>query len=204
MDSPDRLTLIRDAIAGDAAALEAVVRIYAERLRWLVRLRLDPAVRARVSADDVVQETMIVASRCIDRLVIDEESAFWSWLCRIAEDRIIDVRRRHLGTAKRDVRRERGEVARETNDPRRPVSSPSGRSRRREGRAALESALDELPESFREVIVLRIVEGLPVDETAGIMGRTPAAVRVLLCRAVTRLGEVLAAREGSGFAQGAS
>lgn len=185
----DRLELLRAAAGGDAEAFDRVVAAYATRLRWLIRLRIDPALRARISADDVLQETMLVASKRIERLVIDDEGAFWGWLCRVVEDRLADVRRRHLGAAKRDARRDVGGVSSARGAGREPP--PSGPARRQEDRAALERAMTSLPPSFRDVIMLRVVEGASAAETAAIMGRTAGAVRVLLSRALRRLGETL-------------
>jgi RNA polymerase sigma-70 factor (ECF subfamily) len=198
----ERLRLIRSAAAGDGGAFEAVVGAYAARLRWLIRLRLDRALRARLSADDLLQETMLVASQRIRHLVVECEPAFWSWLCRVAEDRIADARRRHLGTAKRDARRERALPPESAGPAPARSAAPSGPARRLERRARLEGALSQLPEAYREVIVLRIVEGLGVRETARLMGRTPGAVRVLLARAVRSLGRLLPARDASGAAGG--
>ncbi|MHC4218308.1 MAG: sigma-70 family RNA polymerase sigma factor [Planctomycetota bacterium] len=195
-EEDDELNLIRAAIAGNGEAFEAVVNHYAARLRWLIRMRLDPAVRARISADDILQETMLVASKRIGSLVVDNESAFWTWLCRVVEQRLIDVRRQHLQAARRDARREQprpGRADRSANVRLEDVigadgTSPSGRLRSVEQREALEAALGRLPASFREVIVLRMIEGLGVQETAAIMGRSPGAISVLLTKAIRRLG----------------
>jgi RNA polymerase sigma-70 factor (ECF subfamily) len=206
---PEAIDLIHAAIGGDGEAFEAVVDHYAGRLRWLIRLRLDAALRARVSADDVLQEAMLVASKRIGRLSIESEAAFWTWLCRVVEQRLTDMRRRHLQAAKRDARRE--QVRRASPDRSRPAglehllsahaASPSQRLRTAEQREILQSALTALPDSFREVIVLRILEGLSVQETARIMGRSPGAVSVLLTKAVKRLRDRLAV-EGSSSSAG--
>ncbi len=53
--------------------------------------------------------------------------------------------------------------------------------------------LAQLPESYREVIMLRILEGLTVNETDEMMKRSPGAVSVVLSKAVKRMGDVIAA-----------
>lgn len=196
----DELDLIRAAAAGDERALTAVIEHYSARLRWLIGLRLAPALRRRVSPEDVLQEALLVVAKRIRLLEITTEAAFWTWLCRVVEQRLIEIGRKHMTAAARDVRREQpaangngesGGLRLEQllgNDQ----SSPSARIRRAEQRAALEAALTQLPESFRSVIVLRLLEGLSVADTAAIMERSPGAVSVLLTKAVRRLGAVIA------------
>ncbi len=204
-NDPEAIDLIHAAIDGDGDAFNAVVEHYAARLRWLIRLRLDPALRARVSADDVLQEAMLVASKRIGALSIENEAAFWTWLCRVVEQRLTDVRRRHLQAGKRDARREQARpVGADGSGSARlehllsaHVSSPSQRLRTAEQREVLESALAALPDSFREVIALRIVEGFSVRETARIMDRSPGAVSVLLTKAVKRLADRIALEDSS-------
>lgn len=190
---------MRAAIDGHAGAFDVLVTRYADRLRALVRRRLDPALRTRLSADDIVQETLLVASDRVRQLVVTRDGDFWAWLRTVAEQRLIDARRRHLLTAKRDARRagplsdgssERGDAALARLCP------PSEETRAGERAVAIERALESLPPSFREVIRLRIVDGLSTDAAAQVMGRSPGALSVLLCKAVRRLGEVLA-QEGA-------
>ena len=195
--------MIRAAIRGDADAFDAVVRHYSARLRWLIQLRLSPAIRARVGPDDVLQETFLVVAKQLSSLEIDSEAAFWTWLCRVVEQRLIDVRRRHVQAAARDVRREQpigpanpqSASVRLANVLMDSGTSPSGKLRTAEQRESLEAALATLPASYREVIVLRILEGLSVSEAAEIMGRSPGAISVLLSKAVRRLGTQIMANE---------
>lgn len=74
-------------------------------------------------------------------------------------------------------------------------SSPSAQARRRELVAEVADQLARLPPSYREVIVLRNLEGLPFEEVAQRMQRTPGAVRVLWLRALARLREIYPADE---------
>ncbi len=196
------LAAIQAAIAGQDGAFDRLVGQYAPRLRWLIQLRLDPSVLARVSVDDVLQEVLIIVSGQIRTLDVQHEAAFWTWLCRVVEQRLIDVRRRHLQAAARDVRRER-----RLDGPRPsasfrladllcdPGTSPSGQLRSVEQREALAEALAQLPASYREVIVLRILEGLSVSETAEIMNRSANAVSVVLTKAIKRLGMLIASSD---------
>lgn len=201
----EELAVIRAAIAGEPASFERLVAHYGPRLRWLIELRLHPALLARVSADDVLQEVLIVVSERLGGLQIDREPAFWSWLCKVTEQRLIDVRRRHVAAAARDVRRERrldrsrasasfglADVLADTG------TSPSGKLRAVEQREALADALNLLPSSYRQVIIHRVLEGLSVAETAEIMQRSPGAVSVVLTKAMKRLANVLRRDDTTG------
>jgi RNA polymerase sigma-70 factor (ECF subfamily) len=74
-------------------------------------------------------------------------------------------------------------------------SSPSGQAQRRERAALVADHLARLPADYREVIVLRNLEGLPFAEVARRMGRSAGAVRVLWVRAVDQLRHLLEAEE---------
>lgn len=195
----DVLAMIQAAIGADERAFDQLVGHYGVRLRWLIQMRLDPAIQARVSPDDVLQEAMLVVHQRIGALEISSEAAFWSWLCKVVEQRISDVRRRHLHAAARDARREwKPRAAADQSTSVRleklltdTVTSPSSRLRNDEQRAALAEALNALPGSYRDVVVLRVLEGLSVSDTAEIMGRSPGAVSVVLNKAIKRLAEVI-------------
>lgn len=200
VNDPQDVEVIRAATAGDEEAFDAVVTNYAARLRWLIRVRLDPALRARISADDILQDVLVVVSEQIRSLVVDHEGAFWSWLCKVVEQRLVDARRRHLQAAARDARREQAIATPTTPSGAGAVeaqiaataASPSAQLRTAEQRERLETALDRLPPSYREVLVLRVLEGLSLSDTASIMGRSPGAVSVLMNKAVRRLAQVMA------------
>lgn len=205
VNQADELEIIQAAVAGDRRAFDAVVNLYAARLRWLVDLRLDYGLRARVSPEDVLQEALLVVAQQIQALTIESEAAFWTWLCKVVEQRLIDARRRHVEAAARDVRREQPLPTPNAQTTsirleallKDSATSPSGKLRKAEEREALKAALDRLPPSFREVIVLRILEGLSVSDVATIMGRSPGAISVLLTKAIKRLAEVIGPDKGA-------
>ncbi len=189
-----RLAAVRAAIEGEAGAFERLVVAYADRLRELIRRQIDPALRARLSADDLLQETLIVASNRVRGIVVSREGEFWAWLRSIAEQRLIDARRRHMLAGRRDARRsaplpEPGHGAEAASLAR--LCPPSRDARAAESGELIERAMSSLPASYRDVIRLRIIEGLPTSAAAEAMGRTPGALSVLLCKAVKRLGEAL-------------
>ena len=75
------------------------------------------------------------------------------------------------------------------------VSSPSSHAGRRERAACLSDQLARLPADYREVLVLRNLEGLPFPEVARRMNRSAGAVRILWVRAVDQLRRLLQAEE---------
>jgi RNA polymerase sigma-70 factor (ECF subfamily) len=166
-------------------------------LLLLARVRLDPLVRAKVGASDVVQQTLLAAHR--DRAqfrgrTVREQAA---WLRQILA--------RHLANVFRDLRRERRDVARE--QPLQAAldesasrleawlaaeqSSPSRQAERHERAVRLAEALAMLPEKQREAIVLRHWQGCSLAEIGEQLGCTTAAVTGLLHRGLRTLRKQL-------------
>lgn len=148
----------------------------------------------------MVQETLLCAARNLAGFRGGGEPEWRAWLARIAEREIIRQTRRHLGADRRAVGREAplpdgsGSV---TGAPRLDAwlaasgAGPSASVQRRERAALLAAALDRLPADYREVLVLRHLQGLEFAEVALRMGRSSGAARVLWTRALRRLREVL-------------
>jgi RNA polymerase sigma-70 factor (ECF subfamily) len=122
----------------------------------------------------------------------------FSWLCQIAEQRIIDAHRRFFGSQKRAADRE---VA--LDAPAGPdmaglidllvvsMTTPSQALSRDQRELRLMQALAGLPEEQREALKLRYVDALPSKEIARRLGKTDGAVRVLLTRSLHRLQQIL-------------
>ena len=156
-DSEETAQLVRSAIAGEAGAVERLLRGHADRLGGMIGLRLDRRLAARVDAADVVQEVLLVAYQ---RHEFDLELTFpfYVWLRAIAVNKLLELHRRHLGTEMRDAHRE---VSLERTVGSGASSemlagclvdtgtSPSGAAMRLELRALLETILDQLPSTTR-------------------------------------------------------
>ena len=117
-----------------------------------------------------------------------------AWLRQILAHVLAHEVRRYAGTRGRDVGREVSLEQALAESSRRlgealaaPGSSPSVRAGRHEMELRLAEALSRLPEDYREVIVLRNIEGLPHEEVARRMDRNVGAVRMLWVRALSRL-----------------
>lgn len=122
------------------------------------------------------------------------EEEFRAWLRTILAHVLAHEFRRYGGTQKRDVSQEvsmdqsllrSSEWLREALAG--SVSSPSLQAVRHEQELLLADVLSRLPDDYREVIVLRNLEGLSHEEIAQRMDRGVGAVRMLWVRALARL-----------------
>jgi RNA polymerase sigma-70 factor, ECF subfamily len=171
--------LIQQAGSGDRVAFGQLVERYRERLRNLVVARLGSALRGDVEAQDIIQETFLKGLENIARFDWRGEDSFLPWLGTIAEN---IIRKKARSRARRPV----SEL---TLDLPASGTNPSRRLRREDRFERLQRALDTLPEDYREVVRLSRIEGLKIDEMAERMGRSTAAVKQLLFRALRRLRE---------------
>jgi RNA polymerase sigma-70 factor (ECF subfamily) len=185
--------LLSQARSGSAAALGRLLEQYRAYLLLVAERELDPALRAKGGASDLVQETFLEAQRDLPRLFTgssDEELR--AWLRRLLLNNLCTFARSFRGTAKRDFGRE---LKMEADDSRsEPLNglaaqteTPSRLAIARETAEAMKDALARLPEEYRQVIRLRYEEGRSFEDVGRIMGRSPDAARKLWARAMERL-----------------
>ena len=98
--------LLGQAAAGDLASLGALLEQYRSRLRRMVRLRLDPRLQGRVDTSDVIQEAFLDAARRLPDYVREPKAPFFLWLRFLTGQKLLELRRRHLGAELRDAGRE--------------------------------------------------------------------------------------------------
>lgn len=190
--------VLRQAQVGDGPALGRLLERYGNYLQLLARVQLGRRLQGKVDAADVVQETFLEAHRHFGRFRGRSEAEFVAWLRQILACVLANVMRRYLGTQGRDVRLER-ELAGELDQSSRlldralvdPHSSPSQQAARREQAVLLADVLAQLPEDYREALVLRHLQGLPFAEVARRMGRSEDSVQKLWVRALARLRRAL-------------
>jgi RNA polymerase sigma-70 factor (ECF subfamily) len=191
-------SLLQQARAGDAAALGQLLETYRRYLTLLARVQIGQRLQGKVSASDVVQDGFLEAHRNFARFQGTSEGQLLRWLRQILAAKLADLCRRYLGAQGRDVRLERDiEGALDQSSVRldrgliAPDSSPSQQAARREQAVLLAEALDTLPEDYREVLVLRHLEGLTFPEVARRMDRSLDSVEKLWVRGLARLRQVL-------------
>lgn len=187
--------LIREARAG-GAALGPLLELYRNYLRLTARFEIGPQLQGKLDESDLVQETFLEAHRNFSRFAGSDEAQFVQWLRQILAAKTANLVRHYFGTQGRDVRLEQrlaagadsgGLAAHELIAS---LTSPSQRAERREQAVLLADALERLPADYREVIILRHLEGLTFPEVARRMGRSQDSVEKLWVRALARLRQV--------------
>lgn len=189
--------LISLAKGGDESALDRLCKVYGERVRRIVRLRMGRELRSKMESMDVVQDAFISALRSLDDFTYDNEGDFLRWLSKIAENRIRDNLEK-LHADKRDIRKEiplnsnRQAIEDSFVRTNGPVDSttPSVIMSRREELDKLEKAMDKLRPEYREVIVWVKIEGLSHEDAAKRLNKSSHSTRALLSRALGALTEV--------------
>jgi RNA polymerase sigma-70 factor (ECF subfamily) len=182
----------------DAAdAPDPVLARFRPYLLLLARVRLDPRLRGKLDASDVVQQTLLEAHQGLAGFRGRGLAEQTAWLRQILARNLANAAR-DLGRAKRDVGRERSfEAALDESSARlegwlaADQSSPSQRAERHERALRLAEALAALPEGQREAVVLRHWHGWPLADIARQLGCTTAAVTGLLHRGLKNLRKEL-------------
>jgi RNA polymerase sigma-70 factor (ECF subfamily) len=186
------------AKAGDGAALGRLLERYRNYMGLLIRLQVGRRLRRKVDAEDLLQELGLEIHRKIVTFRGSSEREFLMWVRRMIGSIMANQVRHFLGTKCRDLRLERAlveELDRSSRALNRnlvaPQSTPSQQAVRREQAVILADALQRLPEDYREVIILRQLEGLSFPEVARRLGRTEDSVKNVWLRALARLRRTL-------------
>ena len=179
--------LLQRVTSGDGAALEALVKKHLPMLRAYVRLNVPGDVRARESCSDLVQSVCREVIQKRDEFDYRGPEAFRAWLFRWALHKIKD-RAKYYRAEKRAAGREAelqdGDAVRALYAS---LGTPSAAAIAHEQAELLERAFDKLADDDRQVIALCRIAGMPREEAAAEMGKSVAAVRTQLSRALVRL-----------------
>ena len=193
---PERL--LKQARLGNVDALGRLLELYRRYLTLLARLQIDRRLRGKVDAADVVQETFLEAHREFGQFRGEREGQLTAWLRQILANNLANLVRHYRGTGRRDVRLERClsiELDLSSRELGRGLaakqSTPSQQAIRREQAMRLVDALEHLPDDYREVIILRQLEGLTFPEVGRRMAGSLDSVKDLWARALARLGQLL-------------
>jgi RNA polymerase sigma-70 factor (ECF subfamily) len=201
-DSAETQRLLEQVRAGDREAFEQLFARHRPYLRRVVGLRLDPQLRPRVDPSDVVQETQLEAFRRLDDFLARRPMAFRLWLRKTACERLRMVERRHIGAARRSVRREvplpEGSSLQLAERFLAEGLSPSQQFSRHELAQLVRQAVAALPDTDREVLLMRNVELLSNREVAEVLQLEPAAASRRYGRALLRLRKLLKERGLTG------
>lgn len=185
----------------DTEAVAALAEIFteeAERLRASIRSRLGSALRGRVDADDILQESYLAAvARLRHRRDADREQLL-GWVRFIVDQTLIDMQRFHLVAARRSVLRERStdQTGGDGVDAFAPLrlarnASPVDGIIRGERIEATLQAIGQLGEVDRYLIVARCVRGLSNAQVSELLHLTPENTAVRLTRAKQRVRDLI-------------
>ena len=185
-------------VAARAGSQEALGRVLESCRAYLLHIAnkgLDPGLRAKAGASDLVQETFLEAQRDFAAFKGDSEKELRAWLRQLLLHNVANFTRRYR-VSKRQASREVG--LRSGGDSSYSglqlagaAPSPSDEAAASEQEAVILEAVHRLPEDYRRVILLRNQERRSFDEIAQIFQRSVYAVRRLWSRAVERLEEEL-------------
>jgi RNA polymerase sigma-70 factor (ECF subfamily) len=196
---PDTEELLNQAARGDRSAVDALLARHRDRLRGMVRLRLDGRLAARIDPSDVVQEALMEAVAKLPEYLAKRPVPFYTWLRRLAWEKLVKLHERHLNAGKRSVLQEQTVDLRLPDDSVRNLarrlaaraSSPSQQLMHQEMCERVRAALARLPEGDREVLVLRYLEELATAEVAAVLQISEAAVKMRHRRALDHLSRLL-------------
>lgn len=152
---------------------------------------LDPALRCKLGASDLVQETFINAQRGFGQFRGESEEELIGWLHRILHNHAGQAVRRYRCTDKRNIRNERS-LSESTDDSRGwqiagDVETPSRQLAATEQADSLAAAVRRLPEHYRQVIQLRNTDRKSFEEIGQLLARSSEAARKLWVRAIEQL-----------------
>jgi RNA polymerase sigma-70 factor (ECF subfamily) len=201
----DPSELLRRAGAGDEQALNELLARYRDRLRFMVRLRLNRRLQGRIDPSDVIQEAYLEITRKLPEYLRDPRMPFFLWLRYITGQKLIGLHRHHLGTQMRDAEQEvslyRGALP-EANSVSLAahllghLTSASRAAIRAEEQIQVQEALNSLEPVDREILALRHFEMLSNEETAQVLGIKKSAASNRYIRALRRIKGILSAIPG--------
>src|SRR5258708_24020936 len=198
-DTSETQELLIGAGKGEAAAGDRLPDRHREELRNMIRARMDQNRARRVDASDVVQDVLLEASQRLDDYIRDPKLPFGLWLRQMAQDRIIDLHRRHRVARRRSLDREQQraghsadqsslDLAAQLHDP---ELTPAAATLRKELHQRFVEAIDRLEDEDRQILLMRHFEQLTNREAAELLGLSPPAAGMRHLRALRRLREVL-------------
>ena len=184
MTEKDDQTLIRECLGGQTESFNQLVLRHQNRLyNTLVNV-----LNSQEDARDVAQEAFVLAFQKLESFRGD--SAFYSWLFRIAMNAAFSFQRKRKPTASIEAARENAGA--EPTDERQDSASSSALESV-ETQQLVRTAIAQLSEEYRTVLVLKEMEGLRYEEIAEVVNCPIGTVRSRIHRARSELRETLEA-----------
>ena len=184
----DESQLVARLRVGDGASYEQLVRTYGGRMLAVAR-RL---VRNEEDARDCVQEAFLQAFRNIEKF--EQRASLGSWLHRIVANAALMKLRARARRPEQSIEDllPQFDADGQRTAPEAELAVSLELLESREVREAVRRSIDQLPDGYRNVLLIRDIEGYDTEETAKLLGLTPGAVKTRLHRARTALKSLLA------------
>ncbi|NUS71937.1 MAG: sigma-70 family RNA polymerase sigma factor [Corynebacteriales bacterium] len=171
--------LVARAVQGDRYAIEDLLTQIRPMVVRYCRARLGrTGGGAYTEADDVAQEVCVAVLNALPRYE-DQGRPFAAYVFGIASHKVTDAHRR----AARDLSSPVDEVPDSVDTEQGPEASAMAAATS----VQLQKLLNVLPESHRDVLILRVIVGMSAEETGQMLGMSPGAVRVTQHRALAKL-----------------
>ncbi len=185
---------------GDEGARTELFTRNRDRLRRMIRLRLDRRLQGRIDSSDVLQETYLEVARRAGEYVAHPSMPPFLWLRFLTEQKLHALHRHHLKVHMRDAGQEvslchRGALQANSASLAEMLlgrlTSPSRAARRAEMQLKLQEVLNAMEPLDREVLALRHFEELSNGDVARVLGLSRTAASHRYKRALGRLKEML-------------
>lgn len=181
---------VRIELADQSYPIDELLAKYRPYLRLIAARQLDSMIANRLSASDIVQQTLLEAFRDGALFRGSTEQQFVAWLKAILHNNIAQATQTHILTKKRSVKNERpfaATLGQTALHPPAADESPSGAAMQGESAMILAQQMESLPEDQYEAIRLRYIEGHSLASIAAHMDRSEAAIAGLLKRGLEGL-----------------
>ena len=200
----DSQEILAKAKQGDETAKGELLNRFRPYLNVIAQRHLDERLQSRLDYTDVVQITFLEASRDFENFRGETVESLLAWLRNILRNNIATAHQHHLAAQKRSARKEVTlRVSSESGGSSLGMqdmvpsesSSPSQRMMRDEASVVLATCLEQLPETQREAIRMRYLEGMTLKEISERITKSEMAVAGLLKRGLRTLREEMANRQ---------
>jgi len=194
LDEIERQQLIAQAIDGNQEALASLFSMYKKQLRAMITFRMDRNLKGRVAPSDILQEAFLDLAKKLPDFS-DKQMSFFVWLRLVTHERLLQVHRQHLGTQKRDPRKEI-----QVDHPSHAASSIDltahligkyssviGKAIQKEQSVRLRTVIDQMDDHDREIIAMRVFEGLTNGEASEVLGLDKKTASKRFVRAMDKI-----------------
>jgi RNA polymerase sigma-70 factor, ECF subfamily len=203
-NEPDDRDLLVRLDRGDEQAMTELFTRHRERLRRMIRLRLDRRLQGRIDSSDVLQDAYLEVSRRAREYVAQPSMPPFLWLRFLTSQTLQSLHRYHLKVHMRAAGQEVSlrRAAHQVNSASLAemllgrLTSPTGAARRAEMQLKLQQLLNSMEPLDREILALRHFEELTNGEAAHVLGISKTAASNRYIRALERLKEMLKAMPG--------